>query len=98
MEEQVTHSSNARTAIAISLVLLGFAGILVYMTYALFYPVLSPFEFSVLASYNDMQQILLNRYLGHIHYLILGIASAIAGIWLYFGKKQVANESSVFAS
>lgn len=98
MTEQVAHPTKARTAVAVILFLLGSAGIFLYTVSAFLYPVLNSHEFSALASYNDMQQVLMNRYLGHLAYLIVGLASAIAGIWLYFGKRQIANESNVFAS
>lgn len=90
-EEDILHGHRVRVLLSVILTVLGFSSIALYMGSTIFYPLLQFDEFFSLALHNDIQELLLDRYVGYLPSMIFGIISVIAGNWLWFTKKEIDN-------
>ena len=90
-EKDILHGHRARVLLSVTLTLLGFSSIVLYMGSTIFYPLLQFDDFFRVALHNDMQQLLLDRYVGYLPSMIFGIISVIAGNWLWFTRKEIDN-------
>ncbi|MEM2760413.1 MAG: hypothetical protein QXN83_04050 [Nitrososphaerales archaeon] len=68
---------------------MGFVSIVMYMGSTIFYPILQFNEFFGLALHNDIQTVLLDRYVNYLPTVVFGIMSVVTGNLVWYRNKGI---------
>ena len=100
METRQGEGQMNRPRLALSVVLLscGFVSVSVYMGLTIFYPMLDYSGFVSQALRQDMRQVLVDRYLTYIAFMIFGTGSLVGGYAVRRSTRELSSGSTFVIS